>query len=257
MTVLTPLPAAAWAKASPICSRGKRAVTSRLTPSLGMRASARRKAVPRPKAPRILISRKWVSQRSRGTWLPFGLTPTSWTMPVGLTSARASATSSGFPTASQTTSAPRPRESAGQRMDAARREENALGKATDPGAPWALAHAPGVALGALAAAVRRLARHHAPDEMTARAAAGAPHDPGVLVTEDQGRLPRKEPLGGVDVGAANASGVDVDHDLPGPGDAGGGLVDREPRFAPPGRDLHGPRFAVPPRFHLGPAPPPC
>src|SRR5206468_7062406 len=88
-------------------------------------------------------------------------------------------------------------ESPGQRMDAARREENALGKATDPGAPWALAHAPGVALGALAAAVRRLARHHAPDEMTARAAAGAPHDPGVLVTEDQGRLPRKEPLGGV------------------------------------------------------------
>src|SRR2546425_1144853 len=75
MTVLTPLPAAAWAKVSPICSRGKRAVTSRLTPSLGMRASARRKAVPRPKAPRILISRKWVSQRSRGTWTSG--TPTS------------------------------------------------------------------------------------------------------------------------------------------------------------------------------------
>src|SRR5207247_2846141 len=127
-------------------------------------------------------------------------------------------------------------ESPGQRMDAARREENALGKATDTGAPWALAHAPGVALGALAAAVRRLARHHAPDEMTARAAAGAPHDPGVLVTEGQGRLPRKEPLGGVAVGAANASGGDVDHDLPGPGEGAGGLVVRYRGVASRGRD---------------------
>ncbi len=48
MTVLAPCPAAAWAKASPIRSSGKRAVTSRLTPSLGMRARVRRKAVPRP-----------------------------------------------------------------------------------------------------------------------------------------------------------------------------------------------------------------
>src|SRR3989454_8916663 len=58
MTVLTPLPVAACAKASVMRESGKRAVTSRLMPSVGMRASARRKAAPRPKAPRILTSRK-------------------------------------------------------------------------------------------------------------------------------------------------------------------------------------------------------
>src|SRR2546428_82033 len=138
----------------------------------------------------------------------------------------------------------------GQRMDAARREENALGKATDTDAAWALAHAPGVALGALTAAIRRLAGDGTPDEVTARAAADPADDSGVLVTEDQGRLPRKEPLGGVDVGAANAGGVDVDRDLPGPGDRIGGLVDREPSFASPGRDLHASRYVVPARFPL-------
>jgi len=57
MTVLAPWPAAAWAKASPIRSSGKRAVISRLTPSFGMSASARRNAVPRPNTPPILSSR--------------------------------------------------------------------------------------------------------------------------------------------------------------------------------------------------------
>ena len=57
MTVLAPCPAEAWAKASAMRESGKRAVTSFLTPSFGMRARARRKAVPRPNAPPILISR--------------------------------------------------------------------------------------------------------------------------------------------------------------------------------------------------------
>jgi len=43
MTVFAPWPAAAWAKASAIRASGKRAVTSRLTPSFGISASARRK----------------------------------------------------------------------------------------------------------------------------------------------------------------------------------------------------------------------
>src|SRR5438552_16864556 len=114
-----------------------------------------------------------------------------------------------------------------------------------------------MALGALTAAVRRLAGDGTPDEVPARAAADPADDSGVLVTEDQGRLPRKEPLGGVDVGAANASGVDVDHDLPGPGDGVGGRVDREPRFASPGRDLHASRYAVPARFPLASSSRPC
>src|SRR5207302_5447863 len=57
MTVLAPFPAAAWAKASATRSSGKLAVTSRFTPSPGRRASARRKAVPRPNAPPSLSSR--------------------------------------------------------------------------------------------------------------------------------------------------------------------------------------------------------
>src|SRR2546422_9466237 len=93
--------------------------------------------------------------------------------------------------------------------------------------------------------------------VTARAAADPADDSGVLVTEAQGRLPGKEPLGGVDVGAANASGVDVDHDLPGPGDGVGGRVDREPRFASPGRDLHASRYVVPARFPLASSSRPC
>jgi len=75
-------------------------------------------------------------------------------------------------------------------MDTARREHNALGKATDTGAAWALAHAPGMALGALTAAVRRLAGDGTPDEVPARAAADPADDSGVRVTWDQGRLPR-------------------------------------------------------------------
>jgi hypothetical protein len=47
-TVLTPRPAAACAKASSTRSRGNRAVTSALTSSAFMMASARRKLVPRP-----------------------------------------------------------------------------------------------------------------------------------------------------------------------------------------------------------------
>ena len=48
ITVFAPRPAAAWVKASSIRASGNFAPTSRLTPSFGSSASARRKAVPRP-----------------------------------------------------------------------------------------------------------------------------------------------------------------------------------------------------------------
>src|SRR5437899_486175 len=106
--VFTPCPAAAWANASPIRSSGNCAVSRRLRPSFGSSESERRYAVPRPNALPILISRKWMSQRSSGQTLPLGFTPTSWKKPLERVSASASLTSSGLPTASQTTSAPRP-----------------------------------------------------------------------------------------------------------------------------------------------------
>ena len=64
---------------------GKRAVTRRFTASAGIRRSARRKAAPRPNAPWMRTSRKCTSQRSSGSVLPLGLTPTSWTTPRGRT----------------------------------------------------------------------------------------------------------------------------------------------------------------------------
>jgi Na+-driven multidrug efflux pump len=57
MIVFTPRPAVAWANASSILARGKRAVMSVFTPSFGIRASARRNDRPRPKAPWMVISR--------------------------------------------------------------------------------------------------------------------------------------------------------------------------------------------------------
>ena len=64
------------------------------------------------------------------------------------------------------------------------------------------------------------------------------HDAGVLVAEHQRRFPGEEPLRRVDVGAADAGGVDGDHDLTRPGDGLGHLVEGESALALPGRDSH-------------------
>src|SRR5439155_11948964 len=125
-----------------------------------------------------------------------------------------------------------------QRMHAARRQYDALGEAADADAAGTLAHAPSEALGARATAVRRLAGHRAAHEAPAHASAGLPHDAGVLVTEHQGRLPREEPLGGVDVGATDAGRMDGDQDLARPRNGLVHLVEREATLAAPGRDSH-------------------
>src|SRR5262249_38258191 len=110
--------------------------------------------------------------------------------------------------------------------------------AADAHALRALAHASRGAGRALAATVGWLAADSAPDQATGDAAADLAHDAGVLMAEHERRLPRKQSLRGVDIGAADARGVDVDDDLPGSGVGLGGCVDREAVVALPGRDLH-------------------
>src|SRR5262249_27733696 len=63
-------------------------------------------------------------------------------------------------------------------------------------------------------------------------------DAGVFVAHHQWRLPREEALGRVDVGAADAGRVHRDQGLPWTGRRIGDVIDREPRTAAPGCDLH-------------------
>src|SRR5207245_2072088 len=235
--VFTPCPAAAWANASPIRSSGNRAVTRRLRPSFGISVSARRYAVPRPNALPILISRKWTSQRSSGKTLPFGFTPTSWKKPLERVSASASLTSSGLPTASQTTSAPRPCVSSITRSLRLSRAGSITTAAPRLRAIFRRS-APGGALRAFSAAVGGLAADRATHKALTDAAAHLADDAGILVAEHERRLPRKQALSRVDVRAADPGGVDGDDDLTGPGDGLRGCVDGEAALALPGGDLH-------------------
>src|SRR5437867_2616440 len=129
-------------------------------------------------------------------------------------------------------------EAAGQGMERRHRQGHALGEATDARAARALRDPALLALGALAAAVGRLARHRASHEATADAPPDTLHDARVLVAQHQGRGPREEPLRRVDVGAADPGGVDGHERLARAGDGFGRLVDGEAATAAPGRDLH-------------------
>src|SRR5206468_3808961 len=134
----------------------------------------------------------------------------------------ASATSSGLPTASATTSAPRSRVSIITRS----RSFSFVGSTTTL-APRRLAKASGLALRARRAAVGRLARDRAADQPLAHAAADRPYDAGVLVAEHERRLVGKEALRGMDIGAADAGRLDGDDDLARACDGLGDLVERE------------------------------
>src|SRR5262245_5748320 len=129
-------------------------------------------------------------------------------------------------------------EPAGQRVNFGDRQHHALGEAADANAFRALAHAPGGTFRALTAAVGRFAADRAPDESLADAPAHPADDAGVLVAEDERRLPREEPLRRVNVGAADSGGAHRDDDLAGPGDGLGHLVDRESVLPLPGCDVH-------------------
>src|SRR5262249_46284132 len=104
-------------------------------------------------------------------------------------------------------------EPAGQRVDVGHGQHHALGEAANANALRALAHTPGRALRALAAAVGRLAANRAPDETLADAAAHFVDDAGVLVAEDERWVPREEPLRRVNVSAADSGGAHGDDDL--------------------------------------------
>src|SRR5206468_3344102 len=189
------------------------------------------------------------------------LTPTNWRTPPGLTSVMASATSSGLPTASATTSAPRSRVSIITRS----RSFSFVGSTTTP-APRRLAKPRRSSSGSdriSRLAPRRLAsaivsRPMIPPPITstvasrgigndssaakqppAHAAADRPHDAGVLVAEHERRLVGKEALRGMDIGAADAGRLDGDDDLARACDGLGDLVEREAGAAVPGGDLHG------------------
>ena len=129
-------------------------------------------------------------------------------------------------------------EPARQGVDIARGQRDALGKAADAHALRTLAHATGLTLRALAAAVGRLAADQAPDEAPAHPTAHRADDAGVLVAEHERRLPGKKPLRRMHVGATDAGGVDGDHDLARPGDGLGRVVEGESALALPGRDSH-------------------
>src|SRR5262249_44099412 len=129
-------------------------------------------------------------------------------------------------------------ETAGQGMRAVRGHGDALGEATEPREIRTLAHAPGRAFRAGAAAIRRLACDGGADQPLADAATDRTDDARVLVTEHQRWLVRKQPLRGVNVGSADPRGFDSDHDLARTGRGFGDLVDREPCAAAPGGDLH-------------------
>src|SRR2546422_10403188 len=85
----------------------------------------------------------------------------------------------------------------------------------------------------------RPAGHGAADEPLAHATPDGADDAGVLVAQHERRLVGKEPLRGVDVGAADAGRLDGHHDLARPRDGLGDVVEREARAAVPGGDLHG------------------
>src|SRR5207248_11684879 len=114
----------------------------------------------------------------------------------------------------------------------------ALRETAKPREVGALAHAPRLALGAFAAAEGRFAGDGAADEPLADAAADAAHDARVLVAEHERWLVGEEALRGVHVGAADARRLHFDHDLAQPRNGLRHLVDREPRAAVPGGDLH-------------------
>src|SRR5262245_32511983 len=122
-------------------------------------------------------------------------------------------------------------EAARQRVDDARRQGDTLGKAADAHALRALAHAPRGAGRALAATVGWLAADGAPDEALGDAAPDLAHDAGVLVAEHERRLPRKQTLRGVDIGAADARGVTSTTTCPGPA-SGSGAVSIVKRLSP-------------------------
>src|SRR5262249_61687926 len=104
------------------------------------------------------------------------------------------------------------------------------GGAVPGGAPRAVPDA--------AAAVARLARPFLPDEAPAHPAPDPEHHAAVLVAQHARGRDREEPLGGVDVRPADPGGVDRDEDLSWPRRGLRGLVQGEPVFAMPGRDLH-------------------
>ena len=126
----------------------------------------------------------------------------------------------------------------GQLLHGRARQHHALGKATGTRDARAMTHSPLAALRALAATVVRLTHHRAPDEAATHAASDLGDHSGVFVAHDERRLPGEQALGGVDVGAADAGGVDGHEHLPRRGRGLGHLVDREAVLTLPGRDFH-------------------
>ena len=124
-------------------------------------------------------------------------------------------------------------------MHAGGRQRDALGEAAHADRARALRDAPRLARGALFAPIGGLAGDRAPEQVPAHAAAHLPHDTGVLVAQHHGGRPREESLGGVDVGAADAGGLDRHHDLSRTRNGIGSLVDGEPAFAAPRCNFHG------------------
>src|SRR5262249_58020901 len=79
----------------------------------------------------------------------------------------------------------------------------------------------------------------APHELPADAPPDVLDHAGVLVPHHEWRAPREEPLGGVDVGAADAGGVDGHERLARSRSGIGHVVEREPGTTAPRRDFHG------------------
>ncbi len=117
-------------------------------------------------------------------------------------------------------------------------QRDTLGETADTHSARALGDAPGLARGALPAAVGRLARDGAAEQAAGHAAPYLGHDARVLVLQDQRRRPREETLSGVNVRAADAGGVDRHHDLARFSGGLGRFVYGESALAAPGRYLH-------------------
>src|SRR5262245_20439143 len=101
-----------------------------------------------------------------------------------------------------------------------------------------MAHASFPTFGALATPPPGLAGHGLPDESLRHAPTHRDDDAAVLVTHDERRLPREQPLGRVHIRATNACGAHLDHYLPQSWSRLGYLVDTESVSALPRRDLH-------------------